>query len=308
MIKDAPKPLISRHFPIARLSDDGSRQWLNPILKVRAADRPEERVRLRMVEFLAREAGFSFNRMTTESAVVSQLTDHPTRADIICFDSFLRPLLLVECKAESVKLDEKAAIQAARYNLRVKAPYILLTNGIQDTLFAIRESGKAEYIERFESVFPLETEPPRALDYWQERGLWLPSDQNNELIEQFLSWFWLAGSAPIQYIRMNVPKELAVAAQMPASISFFGRIQREDSGARTAMGFFQLPEDSGRVVGVCVTARTDKSQEWHLIEPDVNLSAKVTSWPSTGAQELKLETHADSNEPVMSILSKLRNP
>lgn len=224
--------LITSHFPIVRF-EDGVRKWFNPVSKVRAADRPEERVRLRMIEFLVREAGFSANRMSTEPPVPMQASERAGRADILCFDEFHRPLLLVECKAESVKLSEQTAMQAARYNLQIRAPYILLTNGIRDLLFAIQEDGSTRYVPDFRSVFPLKmkgnTEPgtiaegsahaddsnriisARPITYWQERGLWTNNKTliqgvgtNNvpieEAIASFLTRFWTTFGDTTQYI------------------------------------------------------------------------------------------------------------
>jgi hypothetical protein len=163
--------LIARHFPIVRF-EDGEKRWFNPVSKTRVADRPEERVRLRMVEFLVREAGFSLNHITTEMPVKLSRDQHALRADILCFDSLLRPLLLVECKAESVPINEKTAIQSAGYNRNIGAPHVLLSNGIRDVLYTIREDGSPLVHRQFEERFPRMVESPRTLTYWQERGLW----------------------------------------------------------------------------------------------------------------------------------------
>jgi hypothetical protein len=151
---------------------DGQKLLFNPVQKSALVDRPEERVRLRMIEFLVREAGFSLNRMSTEIGIKSFTADSSLRTDILCFDELHRPLLLVECKSESVKLDEKAAIQIARYNRTVKAPYILLSNGLRDVLFAVREDDSVDLIPDFETVFPLTMDDRRDLTYWVDRSLW----------------------------------------------------------------------------------------------------------------------------------------
>jgi hypothetical protein len=163
--------LITPHFPQVRFEPE-DRKWFNPVMRTRAVDRPEERVRLRMIEFLVREAGFSTGRITTELPIASRRNSGPIRADILCFDELLRPLLLIECKSERVRLDESAAMQAARYNLSVKAPYIMLTNGVHDYLFSVQEDGGTRFSGHFGSVFPLNPEPVRSLSYWRERGMW----------------------------------------------------------------------------------------------------------------------------------------
>ena len=50
-------------------------------------------------------------------------------------------MLLIECKAPSVRLDQKAFDQLNRYNLVIKAPWVLLSNGIHHIVAHIEESG-----------------------------------------------------------------------------------------------------------------------------------------------------------------------
>jgi hypothetical protein len=40
-------------------------------------------------------------------------------------------LLIVECKAASIKIDQKVFDQIARYNLALKVKYLVVTNGIE---------------------------------------------------------------------------------------------------------------------------------------------------------------------------------
>jgi hypothetical protein len=229
--------LIYTHFPIVRF-EPGERKWFNPVMRIRAADRPEERVRLRMIEFLVREAGFSQGRITTELPIPSRRSSGSLRADILCFDELLRPLLLVECKSERVRLDENAAMQAARYNASVRAPYIMLTNGIQDYLFAVQEDGGARYAGEFGGVFPLGQEAGRSLSYWQERGMWglgapvIIDGQGNEsntglqqTISEFLNRFWRGADfgQTIQYVAARLP-------QLAGIPGFFARVYRDETG------------------------------------------------------------------------------
>ena len=52
------------------------------------------------------------------------------RFDVMLVNPNFGNLLLVECKAPSVKLDQKVFDQIARYNLQVKSQYMMLTNGL----------------------------------------------------------------------------------------------------------------------------------------------------------------------------------
>jgi hypothetical protein len=58
------------------------------------------------------------------------------RADIICWDEDMKPILVAECKAPGVRLTHNVLDQAARYNIILKAPLLVITNGLdQKTLF-----------------------------------------------------------------------------------------------------------------------------------------------------------------------------
>lgn len=158
------------HFPQFRFREGEKRLW-NPILKKTFAIRPEEQVRLALIEYLTLEAGFSSHRISFESPVKLEGDKSKSRTDIICYNRDFKPLLLVECKASDIKLDEKAAIQVARYNQKVGAPFILVSNGVVDFWFEIEEGNirpKAEIPPPFQ---PDETDIlTKDYKYWQQRG------------------------------------------------------------------------------------------------------------------------------------------
>ena len=52
------------------------------------------------------------------------------RADIVMFSSNGVPLVVIECKATNVAIDQNVVQQASRYNILLKAPYLMLTNGL----------------------------------------------------------------------------------------------------------------------------------------------------------------------------------
>ncbi|MGF1671381.1 MAG: type I restriction enzyme HsdR N-terminal domain-containing protein [Balneolaceae bacterium] len=163
-------PSITKsHYPQIVFRNGNKFLW-NPVEKKPFANRPEERVRLRVVEYLIYEAGWSKHRIATESAVTIPASEHPLRTDVVAFTDDLKPHLLVECKAETVQLAEQAALQTARYNTSVNAPFILLTNGNVDYWFEIRSN---EAIRQKETPFPAKTKISELrgnLSYWQDRG------------------------------------------------------------------------------------------------------------------------------------------
>ena len=52
------------------------------------------------------------------------------RCDILVYDTDFKPFLLVECKSAKVPIDQAVFDQIARYNLKFKVPYLMVTNGL----------------------------------------------------------------------------------------------------------------------------------------------------------------------------------
>ncbi|WP_421773574.1 type I restriction enzyme HsdR N-terminal domain-containing protein [Gracilimonas sp.] len=156
------------HYPQIRFRDGEKRLW-NPILKKTFAIRPEEQVRLALVDYLTLEARVSASRISFESPVKLPGDKSSSRTDIICYDREFKPELLVECKAPDIKLDEKAAIQVARYNQKVGAPYLLVSNGTLDFWFKV-EGEEVQLLPELPELFHSTKEIDRSLEYWLERG------------------------------------------------------------------------------------------------------------------------------------------
>ncbi len=141
----------------------------NPIHRKTLKNRPEERVRLRIIEFLL-EAGWSKNRISTEEAI-RDYTDASLRTDIICYSRDFNPRILAECKAENIALNAKTAEQVARYNQQVNAPYVLLTNGLTDYWYRVdREKEKITGLEKAPDLFPATEKREKDYSYWEKRG------------------------------------------------------------------------------------------------------------------------------------------
>lgn len=66
------------------------------------------------------------------------------RCDIVIFDTAGEPNVVVECKAPEVKITQETFDQAARYNLSLKVPYLIVTNGMQHFCCYINHS-KGDY-------------------------------------------------------------------------------------------------------------------------------------------------------------------
>ena len=96
---------------------------------------PEEHVRQVFILYLLNVNGFPLSHLSVEHAVtVNGMTQ---RYDLVVFDDALQPYMVVECKAPHVKLTQKVAEQASRYNSVLKAPLLCVTNGVEKKVFEI---------------------------------------------------------------------------------------------------------------------------------------------------------------------------
>lgn len=156
------------HYPQISFQEEEKRLW-NPILKKGFKNLPEERVRLELVEYLVREAGFSKSRISFESPVNLARDKSNSRTDLICYDYDFKPLLLVECKAPEIKLNAKVALQIARYNQQVEAPLLLVTNGVTDYWF--NQNGETlSFLDEVPDPFKTSDQLDREFEYWSKRG------------------------------------------------------------------------------------------------------------------------------------------
>ena len=62
------------------------------------------------------------------------------RADAIVYDRQMHPLIIIECKADTVALTQKTLDQATEYNRKVQVPYLILHNGLCSVIAYVTES------------------------------------------------------------------------------------------------------------------------------------------------------------------------
>jgi type I site-specific restriction-modification system R (restriction) subunit len=109
-------------------TEQGLQQIFDPVRKKMVKLNPEEWVRQNLIQFLNKEKNFPISLMAVEKGLkVNSLTK---RFDILCYGNNAKPLLLVECKAPSVKISQAAFDQISIYNLQFKVPFLLVSNGI----------------------------------------------------------------------------------------------------------------------------------------------------------------------------------
>jgi hypothetical protein len=90
---------------------------------------PEEWVRQNFLHFLINQKGVPQSLIAVEHSL--NVNKMKKRADIAVFGTKGQPLLIVECKASSVKISQKAFDQVARYNMALRVKYLIVTNGLK---------------------------------------------------------------------------------------------------------------------------------------------------------------------------------
>ncbi len=89
---------------------------------------PEEWVRQHCIQYLIQEKNYPISLINVEKVVL--INGLKKRYDIAVFDSNGSLVLVVECKAPKVKISQTTFDQIARYNLTLKAHYLMVTNGL----------------------------------------------------------------------------------------------------------------------------------------------------------------------------------
>jgi hypothetical protein len=88
----------------------------------------EEWVRQNCLHYLHDHKNFPISLLSVEKSF--KLNNLVLRYDIVAYSKKAEPVLLVECKAPDVKITQQTFDQIAVYNLELKVPYLLVTNGI----------------------------------------------------------------------------------------------------------------------------------------------------------------------------------
>jgi hypothetical protein len=89
---------------------------------------PEEWVRQNFLQFLIQDKKFPSSLIAVEIAL--KYNQLQKRADVLVYDKTGSPYLMVECKAPEVKITQDAFDQIARYNMKFKVKYLVITNGL----------------------------------------------------------------------------------------------------------------------------------------------------------------------------------
>ena len=109
--------------------NDGKRQIFDILRKCYVALTPEEWVCQHFVHYLIDHKGYSKALMGNEVSIL--LNNTKRRCDTVVYDRSMRPRVIVEYKAPSVRITKEVFAQISRYNLILKVDYLIVSNGIQ---------------------------------------------------------------------------------------------------------------------------------------------------------------------------------
>lgn len=102
---------------------------------------PEEWVRQHLIHFLRDQRGWSESLMAVEKNVSYNGLNR--RPDVVVYSSDMKPLMLAECKAPEVPINQAVLDQAVMYHRALDVTFVLVTNGLHTSCCRV-QSGLTE--------------------------------------------------------------------------------------------------------------------------------------------------------------------
>ncbi|MBN1788940.1 MAG: type I restriction enzyme HsdR N-terminal domain-containing protein [Bacteroidales bacterium] len=101
---------------------------------------PEEWVRQHLVNFLVTQKNFPLSLISVEKGFKNNRRKQ--RYDLLVFDRKGEPLMMIECKAPGIDINQHVFDQASRYNNKYKAAYMLISNGMNHYCCLINKTSR----------------------------------------------------------------------------------------------------------------------------------------------------------------------
>lgn len=89
---------------------------------------PEEWVRQHLAVYLRDHLRYPGGRMALEISLT--VNQRSKRADLVVYGPTGKPWMVVECKSPEINITNTVFFQAATYNSDLKAPFLVVTNGL----------------------------------------------------------------------------------------------------------------------------------------------------------------------------------
>ena len=123
--------MISLNLPKAELKIKSSENTLyifDIIRKKYVVLTPEEWVRQHVIHYLITSKGYPKSLIAVEKQLI--INTLKKRFDILVFNTKGLPDLIIECKSPSINISQDTFDQIARYNLKINATLLMVTNGL----------------------------------------------------------------------------------------------------------------------------------------------------------------------------------
>ncbi len=115
---------------------------------------PEEWVRQHLLHFLVTEKKYPSGLIASEQGItVNKLS---RRCDAVVYGKNGSPVMIIECKAPHIPIEENTFQQIAQYNSKLQVDYLLVSNGITHIIAKIdRENNRINYLTDFPEFIQL---------------------------------------------------------------------------------------------------------------------------------------------------------
>jgi hypothetical protein len=124
-----PIPLNLPPYPIRIKEEENGTYIFDVIRKKFLLLTPEEWVRQHLIHFLVEEKKYPRSLIQLEGGL--KLNNLQKRSDILIFNNIGQKIVLIECKAPSVKISQETFDQIARYNFVHQVKWLVVSNGLQ---------------------------------------------------------------------------------------------------------------------------------------------------------------------------------
>ncbi len=99
----------------------------DPVRKKKLILIPEELVRQLLLQYLIIEKEYPIARIRVEKGL--KVNTRLKRCDVIIYDRHAQPYMVVECKSAKTEINDEVFEQIARYNITLRVPILIVTNG-----------------------------------------------------------------------------------------------------------------------------------------------------------------------------------
>jgi hypothetical protein len=148
------KELTLPQYSYRITGNPGSEAIFDPVRRKYVRLTPEEWVRQHFINYLVVYGKYPIGLIGVE--VPFKMNGLTKRLDILIHDRSGSPLMIVECKEPDIKLDEKVFDQIMVYNMQMRVPYLIVTNGIMNYAYRIDIEAKSrlplEIIPQYEEL------------------------------------------------------------------------------------------------------------------------------------------------------------